>query len=132
MPIYDLKCTTCGAREDHTLRVAELDSNRPQHCGAPMAVVLHASVGMVQAEARYRCPATGEIVTTRRKRRYLFEKHGLADADDFKSNVEKTKRRAAKDRELAAELYKGVPESVVNAMQKVGDAELAKLTGTGS
>lgn len=128
MPIYDLKCTRCGAREDHTLRVAELDSNRPRHCGAPMEIVLHAAVSMVRADCHYVCPATGEKVTTRRKRRYLFEKHGLADADDFKSNVEKTKQRAAKDRDLAAQLYRDVPDAVVNTMQAVGDAELAKLT----
>jgi hypothetical protein len=131
MPIYEFRCPTCDTHRDVVCRIAEREANTPVCCGIPGVQVLHAAMVRVQAEARYRCPATGEIVTTRRKRRYLFEKHGLADADDFKSNVEKTKRRAAKDRELAAELYKGVPESVVNAMQKVSDAELAKLTGTG-
>ena len=126
MPIYDLKCKTCGAREDHSLSVAALDDNRPQHCGAPMDVVLHASTVGVRADCAYKCPATGEIVTTRRKRRYLFEKHDLRDADDYASNFEKTNQRAQRDRELGAKLYADVPDHVQRELKRMQDDDAAR------
>lgn len=128
MPIYDLKCTVCGTREDHSLRVAELDSNRPTHCGAPMDVVLHAPIAaMVQAEARYRCPVTGQKVTTRRERRYLFEKHDLVDANDFASNREKTIKHRERARELSAKLYEGLPKEALREMDTIAKDELRKI-----
>lgn len=131
MPTYAFRCPTCETRTELFCRMSELDAQHPSCCGAKMVQQLFANTGSVQAEARYRCPATGELVTTRRKRRYLFEKHGLADANDYASNVEKTKKRAQADRELGAQLYKDLPDSVIRECAQMAEAETNRI-GSGT
>lgn len=84
-----------------------------------MQRILTAPNLQIQTEARYRCPMTREIVTTRRRRQYLMDKNNVVDANDYASNFEKTKKRAQADRDLAAELHKGEPAEVMREAQRI-------------
>jgi len=86
MPAYDFQCKACHSVQEEFLRVADLDTSQISctACGGEtQRVILRAPMGMVQSEAHYRCPVTGEAVTSNRQRRYIMDKNNLVDANDF-------------------------------------------------
>lgn len=91
MPIYTYKCPECQSERDDFNRIDDRHTNAPTcECGARMAMQISPVRGVVQKDANYVCPATGEQVTSYRQRRNLFAKHNLMDARDFdKSHREK-------------------------------------------
>lgn len=63
----------------------------------------------------YKCQVTGEVVQSMRKRRYLMEKHGLADARDYKETWAKKRAQTAKENAEAKQHYDSIPDAVKKA-----------------
>jgi hypothetical protein len=100
MPTYSFECA-CGERKEQFLKMSELESNTPVHCGQKMRVVIQPVAGYVQMECRYRCPATREKITTWKQRKESFARNRLRDASDVTAEQEITrqqKRKAENDR----------------------------------
>lgn len=108
MPLYTYACK-CGWEVEEYRPVAQMEIEKPVHCGQQMQIRIMPVMGMVRAEAHYICPATGEKVTTRRQRQYLFDKHGLADYNDIGDPIEKELKRVAKVKELASTPHTELP-----------------------
>lgn len=108
MPLYSYRCTKCGAQRDEYNSIANRALG-PQCCEATMEPQITAPSVMVRCEARYKCPVTGEEVTTRRKRQYIMDKHGLIDANDTISNKLLTDQRAQEAREGQQKMMASLP-----------------------
>lgn len=63
----------------------------------------------------YKCQVTGEVVQSMRKRKYLMEKHGLADARDYKDTWAKKRAQTAKENAEAKQHYDSIPDAVKKA-----------------
>lgn len=116
MPIYTYTCGTCGRDRDEFNKVADRD-NMPDCCGAAMSRKLTACMVSVPGgtDIDYKCPVTGEVVQTMRKRQYIMEQNGLVDARDLQDTW---KRRLAADkaeREEIAAVNNAIPEAVKQA-----------------
>lgn len=131
MPTYAFRCPTCDTRTELVCRIAELDASHPACCGAPMVQQLFANMGRVQTGCHYKCPATGQWITNRRQRAEVMKQNGLVDADDYASNMQKTKARFERNKELGAKLYKDVPPDVLREMRKMNDDETVRLNAQG-
>lgn len=79
MPTYTFRCPECEAVQERFCRVSELDANTPE-CHGPMRIVIQPAHGHVKMECRYKCPVTGEGVTSWKQRRESFARHNLSDA----------------------------------------------------
>ena len=117
MPIYAYRCGTCGRDKDEFNRIADRD-NGPECCGAPMAKRLTACMVQVPGgiDVDYRCPVSGEVVQSMRKRQYIMEKNDLVDARDLQDTW---KRRLAADkaeREEVAAVNNAIPDAVKKAV----------------
>lgn len=112
MPTYVYQCE-CGERTERINRIADRHIYAPFHCEQPMRIVPQAPMVSVQAEANYRCPATGEVITSRRQRQYVMQKNGLIDADDVNPGLIKAQdARHAEDKRIAEECSAGLkPET---------------------
>lgn len=115
MPIYPFRCPTCGADRDEFKPVADRDANPPECCGAPMARQLTAPMVSVPANCAYKCPVTGQVVTSYRQRANIMAEHRLTDANDFTPQymIDRKRRARAENERLAAELYKDIPKEIV-------------------
>lgn len=101
MPIYQYRCPECGSEQDDFNRVDDRHEKSPVcACGTKTVMVITPVRGSVQPDAHYICPATGEQVTTWRKRRDTFAEHGLMDARDISKPTVRAERKARKQREL--------------------------------
>lgn len=72
-----------------------------------MGVKIQPVIGYVQRDCHYKCPATGQMVTSNRQRKNIMREHNLIDANDFppsKEFFEKEERRMKDKAELAAKL----------------------------
>jgi putative FmdB family regulatory protein len=121
MPIYPFTCPTCGASRDEFKRVADRDANPPECCGAAMARQITAPMVSVPAECRYKCPVTGEVVTSYRQRRNLMAQHNLVDANDFTPAymVERKRKARAENERIAAGLYADLPKEIVQQATQI-------------
>lgn len=63
----------------------------------------------------YQCQVTGEPVQTMRKRRYIMEKHGMADARDYTLTWAKQRETRARENAEAKAHYASLPDSVQKA-----------------
>jgi hypothetical protein len=82
--IYEYMCETCGRREEAVRTVAQM-LDGPVCCLAVMTKKIF-TPGMrpfVASEESYQCVATGQKVTSSRQRRYILDKHELADVREF-------------------------------------------------
>jgi putative FmdB family regulatory protein len=104
MPIYAFHCATCGSDQDQFARVDDRDANPPQCCGASMARQITAPMVSVPTAEGYKCPMSGEIVTTNRRRKYLMEANNVVDARDYSGPNGPWARRRAKDAQEKAEV----------------------------
>ena len=106
MPTYTYRCDTCTAVRDEFNRVAECESAAPECCGARMRIKIQPVMGSVQGECHYRCPATGQMVTSWKQREEIFAKYNLMDARDHTPEFVKREsdRRIANDERIAAEM----------------------------
>lgn len=82
MAIYDFKCDECeSVLTNVIMKVADLDHARPACCDRPMSVLISAPpMGHVK-NFDYRCPVTGQQVTTLRQRKNIMAEHNLRDAN---------------------------------------------------
>lgn len=108
MPLYTYACK-CGHEVEEYRAVSKMEIDVPVHCCEQMQIRIFAPMAHVRAEAHYICPVTGEKVTTRRQRKYLFDKHRLADYDDYGDVVGREKKRVEKVKELANTHYTKLP-----------------------
>lgn len=68
MPLYPFRCADCGRDQDQFARVDDRDANPPVCCGAAMARQLVAPMVSVSNTEAYKCPMTGETVSSERRR----------------------------------------------------------------
>lgn len=108
MPLYTYACK-CGHSVEEYRSVANMEIDVPVHCCEQMQIRIFAPIAHIRAEAHYVCPVTGEKVTTRRQRKYLFDKHNLVDYDDLGDLVAKEKKRVEKVKELASTHHTELP-----------------------
>lgn len=116
MPIYSYRCGQCDREADSFARIEDRD-NGPACCGAAMARQLSAPMVMVPGgtDFAYQCQVTGENVQSMRKRKYIMEKHGLADARDYSATWAKQRETRARENAEAKAHYASLPDSVKKA-----------------
>ncbi len=74
MPIYAIRCSHCGERQDVYRALKEYD-NLPEHCGERMQRMVTAPY--VQADIQpYQSMVTGEMITSRSQHRSHLKQHG--------------------------------------------------------
>lgn len=96
--LYDYLCRSCGHETEAINKIDERRTNAPVCCGEGMDIIIKkAPLGFVEREVRYRCPVTGQGVTSMRQRKDIMAREGLVDANDF----EPLKKVARKNKELA-------------------------------
>ena len=85
MPIYELRCTECGYDHEAFRSHSEHGtwSPCPQCEGKVRQVISRPMSVHVDNMPSYICPATGERITSRTKRRENFARHGLMDANEL-------------------------------------------------
>ena len=116
MPIYAYKCDACGRNQDHFNSIANRD-NAPECCGAAMSRKLTACMVQVPGgiDVDYRCPVSGEVVQSMRKRRYIMEQNGLVDARDLQDTWKRKLASDKAEREEIAAVNNAIPEAVKQA-----------------
>lgn len=70
-----------------------------------MGIVIQPAHGHVKMECRYKCPVTGEGVTSWKQRNELFARHNLTDAaSDFTADqiIDKAQKKQEANNRLAA------------------------------
>ena len=112
MPLYDIRCVTCGKTDSVYRRVAEYN-DLPECCGVKMERVLSAPTVIADIQP-YKSMATGEMIDSRTKHKRHLKAHGLAEIGDqheshqrqLEANkaAEKKKQSAALRQEIAARL----------------------------
>lgn len=81
MPLYTYKCAECGKTEDAYRSMADRDHG--PECHGPMRKIITPT--MVQqvmgghAYPGYKCPVTGEFVSSRKRRREIMQEHNLIE-----------------------------------------------------
>lgn len=85
MPIYELRCTECGHNFENFRRYSEHGQwdDCPECGGTPFQVISRPMSVHVDNMPEYLCPATNQVITSRKKRRESFARHGLMDANDL-------------------------------------------------
>lgn len=125
MPIYAFRCATCGSDQDQFARVDDRDASPPQCCGASMARQMTAPMVSVPTAEGYKCPMSGEVVTSNRRRKYLMEANNVVDAREYSGPNGPWARRRAKDAQEKAEVkaaMDALPEAVKKAAGMTGPA----------
>lgn len=107
MPLYEVRCKTCGKHTDIFRSLANYD-DLPTCCGEVVERVL--SAPMVIADIQpYQSMATGEWITSRSHHRDHLRAHGLVEVGNdnitpTKSFTEDKKQKEALRSEIAARL----------------------------
>lgn len=118
MPLYTYHCPSCGREQDQFARVADRDANAPDCCGAQMGRTLTAAMVQVPGgDVSYKCPMSGEVVKSMRRRKYLMEKNGVVDARDFKESWAKADAKKKADKAEAKAYYDSIPDAVKKAAE---------------
>ena len=84
--LYEYRCAHCGREDEKHNTIAERKTNAPDCCGAKMEQHFRTPPRAVYVQAwddNYKCVATGEVVTSRRKRAEVMARHDLVDGNDF-------------------------------------------------
>ena len=63
----------------------------------------------------YKCPVTGEVVQTMRKRQYIMEQNGLVDARDLQDTWKRKLASDKAEREEIAAVNNAIPDAVKQA-----------------
>jgi len=116
MPIYSYRCKVCGQAKDQ-FNTVENRANGPQCCGASTDKMLTACMVQVPGgiDVDYRCPVSGEVVQSMRKRRYIMEQNGLVDARDLQDTWKRKLASDKAEREEIAAVNNAIPEAVKQA-----------------
>lgn len=87
MPIYAIKCSTCGHAEDIFRTIAEYD-NLPDHCGQRMQRVICAPHVVADIQP-YKSMITGELISSRSQHRSHLKDHGMVEVGNEKPKLKK-------------------------------------------
>jgi putative FmdB family regulatory protein len=82
MPVYDIRCETCGKEGEIYRSLAEFD-DLPECCGQKVRRVINAP-RIIQDIQPYRSMATGEMITTRDQHRNHLKQHNLIEIGNEK------------------------------------------------
>lgn len=89
MPIYAMKCPTCGAGRDIYRRIAEMDHDLPTCCGAPMeravtAPYVAADLPAYQAVAVDKATGKMPMIEGRVQHREFLKRNGYIEVGNEK------------------------------------------------
>lgn len=130
--LYDYLCMNCGHQEERHNKIDERKTNAPVCCGEPMnIVILKAPMGFVDNMEAYKCVATGEVITSRRQRRYVMEKGDYIDANDFKKTPEQRRAEKAKKQAELKAIRDEIPAELQAAMKTEIKREADKFKASG-
>ena len=115
MPLYSYHCPACGDEVDEMRRLAESDAPGPLCCGAPMPKRITAPMVAVKAFENYRCPMSGEVVQSFRRRDYLMKQNNVVDAREFEGHWQRVEAKRKAERAAVAAEYEKLPEAVKKA-----------------
>lgn len=89
----------------------------PDCCGAAMSRKLTACMVSIPGgtDIDYKCPVTGEVVQTMRKRQYIMEQNGLVDARDLQDTWKRKLASDKAEREEIAAVNNAIPDAVKQA-----------------
>jgi putative FmdB family regulatory protein len=123
MPVYTYRCGTCEQSRDAFNKVDDRDCS-PECCGQAMARQFTAPMVQVPGgiDVNYRCPMSGEVVQSMKRRKYLMEKHGVVDSRELTDTWKKNQAaRQAEQAEMKA-AYDALPEAVKKAGEQLAKA----------
>lgn len=96
MPIYDVKCKTCG-KEEQVFRKIKDYKDLPDCCGVQMTRIISAAY-VPQEFQPYKSMLTGQIITDRGEHRRHLKAHGCTEVGNEKMEPKRDlfaeKRRA--------------------------------------
>lgn len=119
MPLYTYRCDQCGRDTDHFNKMAARD-NGPDCCGAQSRPIITPTMVQVPGgtDLNYRCPMSGEIVQSMRRRQYLMQKHDVVDARDYTESWKRAKAKRASEDAAAKAHYDSLPDAVKKAAKE--------------
>lgn len=83
MPIYAMKCHSCGKEEDIFRSISKMNDNLPNCCGIQMQRMIVAP--MVSADIQpYKSMCDGTWITSRSEHREHLKKHGVIEVGNEK------------------------------------------------
>lgn len=102
--LYEYRCTQCGEPLEKHNKIEERHTGAPVHCGQRAVLEIRTAPRdcFVDNMEEYRCPVTGQGVTTRRQRNEIMAREGLVDANDHLSTWENRQKKT----EAAQEAYR--------------------------
>lgn len=115
MPLYSYHCPECQGELDEMRRLAESDAPGPLCCGAPMTKRITAPMVTVRAFENYRCPMSGEVVQSFRRRDYLMKQNNVVDAREFEGHWKRTQAKRDAERAAVKAEYDALPDAVKKA-----------------
>jgi hypothetical protein len=121
--IYEYECQICKHRTTAVRTIAERKSG-PDCCNGKMELGIFSapSLKVPMWDVDYFCQALGQPITSMRQRKYLMDKGGLVDADEFgKPDFEKM---AAKSKAVKEYKQPEVPMELQDAMVREGMADM--------
>jgi hypothetical protein len=121
--IYEYECQICKHRTTAVRTIAERN-NGPDCCNGKMEKhIFTAPANKIPMwDVDYFCKALGQPITSMRQRKYLMDKGGLVDADEFgKPDFEKM---AAKSKAVKEYKQPEVPMELQDAMVREGMADM--------
>lgn len=82
MPLYTYKCMECGKTQDAFNSISNR-FNGPECCGKPTEhQIVPTQIAPIIGGGNlpgYKCPVTGEFVTSRKRRKEIMQKHNLVE-----------------------------------------------------
>lgn len=82
MPIYAIRCSHCGERQDVYRSVKDYD-DLPEHCGERMTRMVTAPYVVTDIQP-YQSMVTGEMITSRSRHREHLKQHGKIEIGNEK------------------------------------------------
>lgn len=101
MPIYAMRCNSCGSEQDIYRSVAKMDEDKPECCGVEMARRICKPYVMADI-APYRSQIDGSMITSRSQHKAHLRDHKMIEIGNEKP-VERKQVDTTKD--LKKDLY---------------------------
>jgi putative FmdB family regulatory protein len=118
MPVYEYQCMDCGQRHE-AVRTVKERGRGPICCGSPAEQrIFHSPPATYRQMEPYKCPATGEIITSSRQRKQIMKENNLTDASDF--GTPDWDRMVEERKEFHATANKELPQELQRAIKREG------------
>ena len=99
MPTYVSECQICGTKH-HYIRSIKNREDTPPCCGEKTKkIIVAVNINGLGAFENYKCPETGQIVTSNKQRAEIMAKHDLVDARETgsaKDHINRAKKKQQK------------------------------------